>query len=364
MACANPACAQVEVFNVLTTQPGQMDFRGVGTANYNNSSGTGNSITLGSTSSISVSGSVAASTDYMGSSNSYFQLGTNTNFQQTIGTSAQAANMQATAQASAASSASTAQSVASRKLADELGYSYSDYLDKYNLSAANNNGVSLVAGGTDSNGDKTAYDQTQWGLASANREKTLYNEAYADAYTSATQASSNSSNSNSNSGIVKANFSTINSGESTNTEKIADFTDNALALARYNHGKEWLANPDGSTKSINGTAFAVNTDGLTQSEWEESFRNTLSESIANSVASAKNQSISTSEVTGIGNIANVTSSSASNFTVDLIARSPGTISPDSGSANGTAGSSVSTSSNVAVNNTQFSSAFIQAFAPE
>ena len=341
-----------------------MDFKGVGTANYNNSSGTGNSITLGSTSSLSVNGSVAASTDYMGSSHSYFQIGANTNLQQTIGTSAQAANMQATAQASAASSASTAQSIASRQVKNELGYSYSDYLDKFNLSAVNNDGTSLVAGGTDSNGNKTAYDQTQWGQASADREQQLYNEAYAEAYTSANQASSNSGSSNNNSGIVRANFSTINAGESTNVEKITAFTENALALARYNHGKEWTANPDGSTKTINGTAFAVNTDGLTESEWNESFDNTLSQAIANSVASAKNQSTSTSEVSGIGNIANITSSSASNFAVNLIARNPSTISPDSGSANGMAGASVSTTSNVSVNNTQFASAFIQAFAPQ
>lgn len=364
LACANPACSQVHMFNVLTTQPGQMDFKGIGTANYNNSSGTGNSITLGSTSSISVNGSVAASTDYMGSSNSYFQLGTNTNVQQTIGTSAQAANMQAIAQASAASSASTAQSVASRQVKSELGYSYSDYLDKYNLSAANNNGTSLVAGGTDVTGNNVAYNQTQWGQASADREQTLYNEAYAAAYASANLASNSSSSSSSNSGVVKANFSTINSGESTNTEKIAAFTETALALARYNHGNEWIANPDGSTKTIDGTAFAVNTNGLTKNEWEESFDNTLSQSIANSVTNAQTQNISTSEVTGIGNIANITSNAASNFAVNLIARSPSTISPDSGSANGSAGASVSTSSNVSVSNTQFASAFIQAFAPQ
>jgi hypothetical protein len=364
LACANPAAAQVEMFNILTTQPGQMDFKGVGTANYNNSSGTGNSITLGSSSGISVNGSVSASNDYLGSSTSYFQLGSNTNFQQTIGTSSQAANMQATAQASAASASSTAQSVAERQVKAELGYSYNDYLDKYNASAATNAGTSLIAGTIDSSGVSTAYDQTQWGDAIENRQAALYNDAYATAYSSANQSSSTSGSQSGNSGIVTANFKTINQGEASTQDKISTFTDTALAAARGQHGESWTANPDGSTKTVNGVSYAVNTSNQTESEWNESFNNTLSDTLANSIQAAQSTSTSESTVEGIGNIANVTSSAASHFSVELAARLPGNISPDSGSANGSAGANVNTSSNVAVNNTQFASAFIQAFAPQ
>ena len=86
--------------------------------------------------------------------------------------------------------------------------------------------------------------------------------------------------------------------------------------------------------------------------------------MSESISAAQTQSQSTSEVKGIGNIANVTTSGDSNFAVDLAARAPADISPENGSANGSASASLSTNSSVSVNNTQFSSAFIQAFAPE
>jgi hypothetical protein len=180
--------------------------------------------------------------------------------------------------------------VAERQVKAELGYSYNDYLDKYNASAATNAGTSLIAGTIDSSGVSTAYDQTQWGDAIENRQAALYNDAYATAYSSANQSSSTSGSQSGNSGIVTANFKTINQGEASTQDNISTFTDTALAAARGQHGESWTANPDGSTKTVNGVSYAVNT-----SEWNESFNNTLSDTLANSIQAA--QSTSTSEST-------------------------------------------------------------------
>ena len=132
LAISSPAMAQTALFNIQTAQPGQMDFKGLGTATYNNSTGTGNSINLGSNSSLNVSNSVSATGDYHGSSSSYLQLQDTTAFEQTIGTSSMAANTQATAQAAETSASSTAESVANKAVPSQLGYSYENYLDKYN----------------------------------------------------------------------------------------------------------------------------------------------------------------------------------------------------------------------------------------
>ena len=79
-----------------------MDFRGLGTATYNNSIGTSNGITLGSTSNLVVSNSLSASKEYTGTTSALVQrtgegASNYTNFLQTIGSSTGAANMQAAA---------------------------------------------------------------------------------------------------------------------------------------------------------------------------------------------------------------------------------------------------------------------------
>ena len=92
LVSASPAFAQVHVFDVTTTQPGTMNFRGLGTATYNNSTGTSNGISLGSSSSLIVSNNLSASKEYTGTTSALVQLtgegATNfTNFLQTIGSS-------------------------------------------------------------------------------------------------------------------------------------------------------------------------------------------------------------------------------------------------------------------------------------
>ena len=109
LAVASPLAANaeaVQVFAVQTAQPSVMDFRGLGTATYSNSTGTSNGITLGSTSSFNVSNNLAASKEYTGATSALVQFtGENaanrTNFQQSIGTSAGAANSISAAESTA-----------------------------------------------------------------------------------------------------------------------------------------------------------------------------------------------------------------------------------------------------------------------
>ena len=368
VAFAGPALAQDALFTITTTQPGSMIFNGVGTATYNNSLGTGNSINLGSSSSLNVSNSVSATGDYHGSSSSYLQLQDTTAFQQTIGTSSQAANSQATAQAAETAASTTAESKANETVTAQLGYSYENYLDKYNAAEASTATQGDVAGTTASDGSTAAYTESQWGEATSQLHTESYNTAYSDAYSAVSSNSQTQQASNSASGVVKGIFNTTNSGSADNSNTIETFTETASHVADGKYGDSWNATQisDGSGGFVAAGTNAATHDanGFTETEYEDAWEKAFSGSMSSSVGSAQNVSTSDSTVEGIGNIANVTTSGESNFAVDLAARAPGDISPENGSANGSAGAALSTNSNVAVNNTQFSSAFIQAFAPE
>jgi hypothetical protein len=364
LAFGSPVFAQDALFSVTTSQPGSMQFNGTGTATYNNSLGTGNSINLGSSSSLGVSNSVSATGDYHGSSSSYVQLQDTTAFQQTIGTSSMAANTQATAQAAETSASSTAESVADKTVTSQLGYSYDNYLDKYNAAEANTATQGDVAGTTNSAGSTAAYSESQWGEATSQLREESFNAAYSEAYSAVSASSQTTGSSESASGVVSGTFNTTNSGSAANSSQVDDFTSTATAVANGTYGDSFVATQDASGAAATGTSATHDSNGFTETEYEDKWSEAFSGSMSSSISSAQTQSQSTSEVKGIGNIANVTTSGDSNFAVDLAARAPADISPENGSANGSASASLSTNSSVSVNNTQFSSAFIQAFAPE
>ena len=363
LAFGSPVFAQEALFSVTTSQPGSMQFNGTGTATYNNSLGTGNSINLGSSSSLGVSNSVSATGDYHGSSSSYVQLQDTTAFQQTIGTSSMAANTQATAQAAETSASSTAESVADKTVTSQLGYSYDNYLDKYNSAAAGTS-TQEVAGTTNSAGTKAAYSESQWGEATSQLREESFNAAYSEAYSAVSASSQTTGSSESASGVISGTFNTTNSGSAANSSSVESMTETATAVANGTYGDSFVATQDASGAAATGTSATHDSNGFTETEYEDKWSEAFSGSMSESISSAQTQSQSTSEVKGIGNIANVTTSGDSNFAVDLAARAPADISPENGSANGSASASLSTNSSVSVNNTQFSSAFIQAFAPE
>ena len=153
LAIASPLAANaeaVQVFTVQTAQPGIIDFRGLGTATYNNSKGTSNGITLGSTSSLSVNNSLSASKEYTGTTSGLMQLtGENavnrSNFQQSIGTSAGAANTLSSAESTATQAASTAASNAKTATNGTFGSNYNEYLNNFNTKDALSTDAELIA---------------------------------------------------------------------------------------------------------------------------------------------------------------------------------------------------------------------------
>ena len=58
-AIANP----VHLFSINTANPRSIDFKGTGTANFNNSTGTQNNFNVGSSTNLGVNGSINATRD-------------------------------------------------------------------------------------------------------------------------------------------------------------------------------------------------------------------------------------------------------------------------------------------------------------
>ena len=103
-AIATPAMAQGDpgkMFMINAVTPGVVSFSGEGTAQFNNSSSTANSLSVGSATQFGVNASASATADYMVDANALLQLGTGAQLQQTIGTSSSAANTMAASEAAA-----------------------------------------------------------------------------------------------------------------------------------------------------------------------------------------------------------------------------------------------------------------------
>merc|ERR1711939_253478 len=119
-ALANP----VHLFSINTTNPRSIDFKGTGTANFNNSTGTQNNFNVGSSTNLGVNGSINATRDYGGVSDGTLQLAGTSVMQQTIGTSGNAANVQAASQAAGLAAYTSANQHAKAVAEDAFGASY------------------------------------------------------------------------------------------------------------------------------------------------------------------------------------------------------------------------------------------------
>ena len=119
-AMANP----VHLFSINTTNPRSIDFKGTGTANFNNSTGTQNNFNVGSSTNLGVSGSINSTRDYGGTSDGSLQLAGTSVMQQTIGTSGNAANVQAASQAAGLAAYTSANQFAKTLTESNFGTSY------------------------------------------------------------------------------------------------------------------------------------------------------------------------------------------------------------------------------------------------
>ncbi|MDB4486008.1 hypothetical protein N9025_01205, partial [Synechococcus sp. AH-707-B22] len=99
------------MFNIKTPAAGTVDFRGEGTANFNQSLGTNNNFNVGSSTRLGVSASASSTSDYSSTGNALLKLDGSSRLQQTIGTASSAFNASTAAESSARSADVTANSV-------------------------------------------------------------------------------------------------------------------------------------------------------------------------------------------------------------------------------------------------------------
>ena len=298
----------VTLFQVNTAQPSVMDFRGTGTATYSNSTGTSNSINLGSATNLGINANVATSKEYEGTASALLQLTgpdaaeaggttamTGTTFLQTIGSATGTANMQAAAQSTSEQAHNSATSKADTIVTETLGTNSASYSNEFNASkaeAARSLGVTLdtsgmaldtkdasgnvtstasenetalgaalkqagVQGTTNADGSMTQYTTTEWSTAATSLHETAYNDTYSEAYT---QSASNQSSMNTTSegtGKVVGSFNTTNSGTGSISLSASEVATLATASASGSTGSSW----DSST-----TTAVTYTDGQSSSD--------------------------------------------------------------------------------------------------
>ena len=429
LAMATPLAAKAEtvtLFQVNTAQPGVMDFKGLGTATYSNSTGTSNAINLGSTTNLGINANVATSTEYAGTASANLSLTgppgadasgtsqTGSNFMQTIGSASGAANMQAAASATANQAHTTADTTAETQTESVLGSSHATYTEKFNAekaSKASELGITLTASGevdasgtgtnadgsartvqeaqvalggamstsgnTQADGSLEAYSESGWEEAYNATYQDKYEDTYSEAYsTAATQQSSLNTTSNS-SGKVVGSFNTKNTGSGSISFTAADIATIATNAASGTNGSSFTESgtstatvASGETKIVGGETltagdtYTMNGNGQSQDEWEESFKDDYNAAVTTLTTGGTNTSDSKVTVEGIGNIANVGVQSDTNFAVNVGARIPDTVAAENGTGSGGAGMNLSTTSSASVSSSQFASAFIQSFAGE
>ena len=189
-------------------------------------------------------------------------------------------------------------------------------------------------------------------------------------------SSSSSSSANTQNGVISGDFKTTNSGASGSTSSHKDWLEDARDAADALYGSSY------TDMAANGSATAAQKAAITtEAEWRTAWDAAYDSSYDDSQSAQWNESESLVTVTGVGNIANVNAAGSSSFTVRLTPRDIPTyadqvaaldagnvtsqpiIFPDeNGSANGSSGANLATSSYANQSNNQSASAFIQAFA--
>ena len=373
---AAPVMAEpLHLFSITTADPQNIDFKGTGTANFNNSTGTANNFNVGSSTNLGVNGSINATRDYSGTSDGTLQLAGTSVMQQTIGTSGNAANVQAASQAAGLAAFTSANQFAKDQAEDAVLTSY---------------GTSYVDGNTyqDIDGNTVAVaNEEQWEVAKESFYQATFNAKYQERYAAdyettlgASQlvesSSSSSSSENTQNGVISGDFKTTNSGASGSTSSHKDWLDDARDAADALYGSSY------TDMAANGSATAAQKAAITtEAEWRTAWDAAYDSSYDDSQSAQWNESESLVTVTGVGNIANVNAAGSSSFTVRLTPRDIPTYSeqvtalaggnvtaqpiifPDeNGSASGSSGANLSTSSYANQSNNQSASAFIQAFA--
>jgi len=365
-----------KMFVINAVTPGVVSFSGEGTAQFNNSSSTANAFSVGSSTNFGVNASASSTNDYMVDSNALLQLAGTSQLQQTIGTSSSAANTMAAAEAAATS----ANTLATSQVETKYGQNWADY---NSIKAGSVNGSKPEGFTTEDFKTEAAYN-----AAKDTFTKTATSEAYAKVTEAANSSSSQGA---SGQGIISGEFVTSNKSRSdigATAAIVADNTSKATTEANNKFGTtytDYTTKFGSYDKDGNGVLSAVEgasakADGYTWNEgagkaldnatWTSSkstFMNSTYSSLANSAKSAgssESESTATVTVTGVGSIATLNASDDSAFNVDVATRIRNQIMATNGTANGSAGGNLATSSFANQSNTQTASAFMQAFGAD
>ena len=404
-ALAQSAGDPGKMFMINSVIPGVVSFSGEGTATFNNSSSTANSFQVGSSTNFGVSGNVSSTPDYAVDSNALFKLATansitgqgGSQLQQTIGTSSSAANTQAASQ----SAATAANSIATTKTENAFGSNFADFAARSGNTVTggsiNTTGTagSASVGIENPNGGSTIKTEAAYTAAKNDFQQKAVTEAYSAVTESATASSSNAA---SGQGIIEGNFLTTNSSRSSIGATAGSSQGNtaaATAKAEETMGTNYsdyqtkfasFAGSDGkittsgeiSAAKAAGLDFNITATGSGQTAVEagsklnnEAYSAKKTEKIdsvfselqnaAASQGSAENKSEAIVQVKGVGSIATLNASGDSAFNVDVLTRLRSSIPDNNGTASGSAGGNLATSSFANQSNTQSATAFMQAF---
>jgi len=395
---AAPALAQTapdpgRMFLINAVTPGVVSFSGEGTAQFNNSSSTSNAFSVGSSTNFGVNASVSSTNDYLVDAGALLKLATadanqaGSQLQQTIGTSASAANTQAASEASA----KAASTIADQRTQTEFGQNWTDFQAR-----AGNPTTASTTGIDNPNGGVAIKTEAAYNAAKQEYNQKQVQEAYSAVTNAATSSSSNAA---SGQGIIEGNFLTTNSSSNKigataassagNTVTAQQEADKAFGSTYSDYKESFLsyAGADGkittageiSAAKAAGIAFDTNVGtsnfGGALSEtgtnsWESAKsakRDAVFNELQNSAASqgtAESKSEAVVQVKGVGSIATLNAAGDSQFNVDVATRLRNSIPDTNGTANGSAGGNLATSSFANQSNTQTASAFMQAFGAD
>lgn len=386
-----PALAQAtppdpgRMFLINSVTPGVVSFSGEGTAQFNNSSSTNNAFSVGSSTNFGVNASVSSTSDYLVDANALFKLSGTSQLQQTIGTSSSAANTQAASEASA----KAASTIADSRTETQFGQNWADF------QARAGNPTSVATAGLENPTGGAAIKTEQ----AYNAAKQEYNQKQVqEAYSAVTNAATSSSSSGaSGQGIIEGNFLTTNAsrsqigatagGSAGNTATATQKADEAFGTTYNDYKSSFLsyAGSDGKIttqgeiaaakaagivfNATDGSALVESTSnaaGSWNAKKQEKIDSVFSElqNAAASSGSAESKSEAVVQVKGVGSIATLNASADSAFNVDVATRLRNSIPETNGTANGSAGGNLATSSFANQSNTQSASAFMQAFGAD
>jgi len=363
---AGEANAQLQMFDIHAGAPGTMTFKGTGTASFNQSNGTNNSINLGSSTAVGVNASASSTSDYESQGYAQLDLDETSRIQHTIGTATTAFSNSVASESSA-----TAAHVTAVEHANSTKYGH-EWTSDYNATYARETDAAYEAGynweyasgSDDTNGYKRLKAGGSVGVAADYEYKTSaeyeasskaswkrgweseYKSQYSNTYSSAFAASTANAGDTSGSGVIVAQFSTNDTGASSS----------AGAAASGNLDASFAAGATAAANDAVGAKTVANT-----AEWEVAYAAAYSAAYSAAEAEGARTSNSNVRVEGLGSIADINSRDTSNFIAESVLTS-GAARPDSlGNGNASAGANLATTSFANQANNTTASGFMQAF---